>query len=212
MLLASEPLMLVLDDIQWSDEETLQFLSYLIRGDSKARLLLVATMRTDEEAGDAVKHVLGELRSERKLIDIELAPLSRDETVRLAVQTVGDALADRHSANLYAETGGNPLFIVETLREWQTSGDSGEFRLSQVAKSVIENRLNRLSPVNRKLVSIIAAVGRPVSAAQLMSITDVEEEAILARMEQLVQLKVLQEAGAGITASPMTSSRKPRTS
>ncbi|WP_182302063.1 ATP-binding protein [Cohnella cholangitidis] len=197
MLLASEPLMLVLDDIQWSDEETLRFLSYLIRGDSKARMLLVATMRTDEEAGDAVAYVLGELRSERKLIDIELAPLSRDETARLAVETVGDALADRHSANLYAETGGNPLFIVETLREWQTSGDSGEFRLSQVAKSVIENRLNRLSPVNRKLVSIIAAVGRPVSAAQLTLVTDMEEEAILERTEQLVQLKVLQEVGGG---------------
>ncbi|UVI27723.1 ATP-binding protein [Paenibacillus spongiae] len=197
MLLASEPLILLLDDIQWSDEETLQLISYLIRGDSNARLLLVATMRTDEDAGDAVAHVLGELRSERKLIEIELAPLNRDETARLAAATVGDALADGHSADLYEETGGNPLFIVETLREWQTSGDSGEFRLSQVAKSVIENRLNRLSRVNRQLVSIIAAVGRPVSAAQLTMVTAVEEEAILARTEQLVQLKILQEAGDG---------------
>ncbi|GBG06094.1 putative transcriptional activator domain protein [Paenibacillus agaridevorans] len=197
MLLASEPLMILLDDIQWSDEETLQFLSYLLRGDSKVRLLLVATMRTDEDTEDAVAHVLGELRSELKLIDIELTPLSRDETARLAVETVGDALADRHSTNLFAETAGNPLFIVETLREWQLSGDSGEIRLSQVAKSVIENRLNRLSPVNRKLVSIIAAVGRPVSAAQLTMVTNMEEEVILARTEQLVQLKILQEAGDG---------------
>ncbi|WP_341417258.1 AAA family ATPase [Paenibacillus filicis] len=197
MLLASEPLMLLLDDIQWCDEETLQLLSYLIRGDSKARLLLVATMRTDEDAGDAVARVLGELRSERKLIEIELAPLSRGETARLAVETFGDALADRHSANLYRETGGNPLFIVETLREWQTSGDSSEFRLSQVAKSVIENRLSRLSPVNRKLVSIIAAVGRPVTAAQLAKITDLQEKVILARTERLMQLKILQETGGG---------------
>jgi len=197
MLMANEPLMLLLDDIQWSDEETLRLLSYLIRGDSKVRLLLMATMRTDEDTGDAVAHVLDELRSELKLIDIELTPLSRDETDRLAFETVGDALADRHSVNLYAETGGNPLFIVETLREWQTSGDSGELRLSQVAKSVIENRLNRLSPVNRNLISIIAAVGRPVSAAQLTMVTNVEEEMILARTEQLVQLKILQEAGGG---------------
>ncbi|MCJ8011591.1 AAA family ATPase [Paenibacillus sp. KQZ6P-2] len=197
MLLASEPLMLLLDDIQWSDEETLQLLSYLIRSDSKAKLLVVATMRTDEDPGDAVAHVLDELRSERKLTEIELAPLSRDETNHLAAATVGDALADRHSSVLYAETGGNPLFIMETLREWQASGDSGEFRLSQVAKSVIENRLNRLSPVNRQLVSIIAAIGRPVSSAQLTVVMDVEEEMILVRTEQLVQLKVLQEAGGG---------------
>ncbi|WP_221469350.1 ATP-binding protein [Cohnella nanjingensis] len=197
MLLASGPLMLLLDDIQWSDEETLQLLSYLIRSDSKAKLLVVATMRTDEDASVAVAHAMGELRSERKLAEIELAPLSRDETNRLAAATVGDTLADRHSSALFAETGGNPLFIVETLREWQMSGDSGEFRLSPVAKSMIENRLNRLSPVNRQLVSIIAAVGRPVSAAQLTMVTDVEEEAILARTEQLVQLKVLQEAGDG---------------
>ncbi|WP_159881543.1 AAA family ATPase [Paenibacillus puerhi] len=195
MLLASEPLMLLLDDIQWSDEETLQLLSYLIRSGSKVRLLLVATMRTDEDAGEAVAHVLGELRSERKLIEIELAQLSRDETARLAAVTVGDALTDRHSSDLYVETGGNPLFIVETLREWQASGNGGEFRLSKVAKTVIENRLNRLSSVNRQLVSIIAAVGRPVSTALLAIITGVEEELILALTERLVQLKILQEAG-----------------
>jgi DNA-binding SARP family transcriptional activator/tetratricopeptide (TPR) repeat protein len=199
MLLASEPLMLLLDDIQWSDEETLQLLSYLIRSDSKAKLLMVATMRTDEDTVDAVTNVLGELRTERRLIEIELAPLSRVETNRLAVATVGDVLADRASSDLYSETGGNPLFIVETLREWQTSVDSGEFRLAQVARSVIKNRLNRLSPANRQLVSIIAAVGRPVSVAQLMMVMDMdmEEEGILARAEQLVQLKVLQEAGDG---------------
>ncbi|MCC3375232.1 AAA family ATPase [Cohnella sp. REN36] len=197
MLLANGPLLLLLDDIQWSDEETLLLLSYLLRADSKAKLLIVATMRTDEDAGNAVAHALGELRSERKLTEIELAPLSRDETARLAAATVGVALADRHSLDLYAETGGNPLFIVETLREWQTGAGGGEFRLSQVAKTVIENRLNRLSPANRRLAAIIAAVGRPVSAAQLTMVTDTGEEEILSRAEQLVQLKVLQEAVGG---------------
>ncbi|TCZ76656.1 tetratricopeptide repeat protein [Paenibacillus albiflavus] len=197
MLLGSKPLMLLLDDIQWSDEETLQLLSYLIRSDSKVELLVVATMRTDEDSGDAIKHVLGELRSERKLIEIELSPLNRDETNRLAAATVGDALANRHSSDLYAKTGGNPLFIVETLREWRTSGDSGEILLAQVTKSVIENRLNRLSTGNRQFVSIIAAIGRPVSAEQLARVMGVQEEAILACAEYLVQFKVLQEAGEG---------------
>jgi len=197
MLIASKPLMLLIDDIQWSDEESLQLLSYLIRSDSKAELLVVATMRTDEDAGDAAKHILNELRTERKLIEIELAPLSREETKRLAAASVGAALANRHSSNLYAQTGGNPLFIVETLREWHSSGDSGEFRLAQVAKSVIENRLNRLSMENRQLVSIFAAVGRPVSTEQLAMVMDVEEEAILERTEQLVQLKFLQETVGG---------------
>jgi len=197
MLLASEPLMLLLDDIQWSDEETLQLLAYLTRRDSGTRLLVTATMRTDEDAGDAVAQVLGVLRSERKLIELELAPLSREDTTRLAAATVGDGLADRHHSDLYAETGGNPLFIVETLREWQSGGEGGEFRLSQTAKSVIENRLNRLSPADRQLVSVIAAVGRPVSAEQLAKIMDAGEEAILMRAEQLSQLKILQEAGDG---------------
>ncbi|MFM1652237.1 AAA family ATPase [Brevibacillus sp. B_LB10_24] len=196
MLLARQPLLLILDDIQWSDRETLQLLSYLLRGDSNVRLLVIATMRTDEYPDDVLGDFFSGLQIERKLTKIELAPLTEEETKRLVAANVGNALADRFSAGLYAKTGGNPLFIVETLRESQTFSGS-EIPLSPLVKTVIENRLGRLSPENRKLVTTIAAVGRPVSPALTAFILDLKEETILERLEQLVQLKVMQEDNTG---------------
>lgn len=193
MLLARQPLLLILDDIQWSDRETLQLLSYLLRSDTKAKLFVIATMRTDENPDDAVGTFFSGLHLERSLKEIELAPLTEEETKRLMAVSVGDVLAERHSSGIYAKTGGNPLFIVETLRESQTLSDKSGFRLSPLVKTVIENRLSRLLPDNRKLASTIAAIGRPVSPLLLVRILNMKEEAILEWMDQLDLRKVVQE-------------------
>lgn len=78
---AGEPALLVLDDIQWSDGETLQVISYLLRSDFGARLLVVATWRpADEPNGDSnddLSRFLSGLRTERKLTEIGLAPVAR---------------------------------------------------------------------------------------------------------------------------------------
>ncbi|MGG1657969.1 tetratricopeptide repeat protein [Brevibacillus sp. NRS-1366] len=197
MLLSMQPLLLVLDDIQWSDTETLQLLAYLLRGDSKAKLLVIATMRTEEDSADTVEHVVSGLRNERKLAEIDLSPLSEEETKRLMAANIGDALANLHASGIYADTGGNPLFIVETLREWQLGGGNSEFQLSPMVKLVIENRLSKLSPVLRWLVSVIAAIGRPVSAAFIAKVANMEEDLAHEWIERLVLVKVLQEEGNG---------------
>ncbi|QJD83841.1 AAA family ATPase [Cohnella herbarum] len=197
MLLAKQPLMLILDDMQWSDEETLQLLSYILRGDSDAKLLVIATMRTDEHPGDSVNHLISNVRIERKLTEIDLAPLSEEETKRLMVEAVGGSLANRHASGLHADTGGNPLFIMETLREWQLDGGDNGYRLSPLVESIIENRLRKLAPEYSRLVSAIAAFGRPVSAAFMALVTNTEEEAALERIERLEHMKILQDAGGG---------------
>ncbi|TDF97991.1 tetratricopeptide repeat protein [Paenibacillus piri] len=197
MLLAEQPLLLILDDIQWSDRETLQFISYLLRSGSKAKLLVLATMRTDESADDAVGHFFSGLRIELKITDIELAPFGEEDTKRLMAAIVGNALADRNSSGLYKETGGNPLFIVETMREWQRGSSNNEFRLSPLVRTIIENRLSRLSPESIQLLLTAAAVGRPVLPEFMAIILEMREEAVLEKMEQLVQLKIILEVGEG---------------
>lgn len=191
-----EPLLLILDNMQWSDSETLQFLSYLLRKDAKAKRFVIATMRTDEYPGDAVEPFISGLRLEGMLTEIELAPLSKEETRSLMAASVGETLAERFSSDLYADTAGNPLFITETLREWQ-AGEGGEIRLSPMVKSVIENRLSKLMPAHRKLISVAAVAGKPVATAFLSMAAGVEEEALLDELDRLVQLKVLRETASG---------------
>ncbi|GIP32540.1 hypothetical protein J2TS4_17500 [Paenibacillus sp. J2TS4] len=197
MLMAKQPLLLLLDDIQWCDRETLQFVSYLLRTDSGVRALLIATMRTDDYVHDAIGHFLSGLRIERKLVEIELAPISKEDTRQLMAATVGEALANRHSSVLYEETTGNPLFIVETLREWQTGTEKRDFRLAPLAVTILEGRLSRLSKEHQQLVTAIAAVGRPVSIEFMAVVINATEETVLERMEQLARRKVVQEHGSG---------------
>lgn len=198
MLLAEQPLLLILDDVQWSDSETIQLLSYLLRSDSNTKLLAIATMRTDEFANEPVERLVIELQLERKMTEIEFAPLSKEDTERLMTAWGGDALADNRMPDLYAMTGGNPLFIVETLKEWQTESGRSGFRHSHVVKSVIQNRLGRY-PESRRLICAVAAFGRPVAASLIAIVLAVDEEIVLQQMAQLIQLKVMRETGQGKT-------------
>lgn len=196
MLLAEQPLLLILDDIQWSDSETVQFLSYIIRSDSRAKLLVIATMRTDESANEPVDRMLADLQLERKMSEIELAPFSIKDTQRLMAATVGNYFVDNRLPELYAMTGGNPLFIVETLKEWQTASDRSGFRHSSVVKNAIKNRLSR-HPENRQLICAVAAYGRPVAVPLIATVLGLDEGIITDKMERLIQLKVMHQVGHG---------------
>ncbi|RKN77056.1 AAA family ATPase [Paenibacillus ginsengarvi] len=193
MLLAEQPLLLGLDDLQWCDKETLQFLAYMLRGGSKAKLFVIATMRTCEYANEAVDNFVAGLRLAGNIAEIELAPLTEEHTGRLMAAIVGAPLAELHAPGVHAETGGNPLFIVETMREWQAGKSSSEFCLSPLVKSVIESRLSRLPSASLQLVSVAAAVGKPVTPELLAIVSGMGEETVLGLMEQLTQLKIIRE-------------------
>lgn len=197
MLSSSQPLLLIVDDIQWSDSETLQLLAYLLRGNSGTQVLLVATMRIEEQLDDSVRQLLSSLDSERKLTRMKLAPFTEEETKQLLSAVVGEQLASSASPGMYARTGGNPLFIVETLQEWRAGGSNGEPGPSPLVRSVMENRIGKLSRDNRRLVLLLSTVGRPISAALLAALSGWQESALLEAVEQLVRLNLCHEDGDG---------------
>lgn len=196
MLVTRQPLLLILDDIQWCDKDSIRFISYLLRSDSTAKLLVIATMRSGESENDAVVRMYSDLQMEGKLTEIELAPLNKDDTRRLMTASVGTSPVDVMLSEWYAVTGGNPLFIVEMLKEWQTGNDPIEFRQSSLVKTVIKKRLNRMLE-SRELLAAVAAVGRPVSTQLIALIIDENEEMVQGRIEVLVHLKVIQETTDG---------------
>ena len=116
-LAAPQPLLLLIDDLQWCDRETLEWLHFLSRFDPEARLLVLGTARSEElDAAHPLPALLRQLRSASQLAEIALEPLDAAETAELAAQ-VGNRVFDADAATrLYRETEGNPLFIVETVR------------------------------------------------------------------------------------------------
>jgi DNA-binding SARP family transcriptional activator len=117
VLAARQPLLLVIDDVQWCDADTLAWLRYLLRFDLAARLLLVFTLRAEElPAAARLQRWLGEVRQSGQLTEVSLGALNVAETAALAAQLVGRSTGADFARWIYRETEGNPLFVVETVR------------------------------------------------------------------------------------------------
>ena len=94
VLAGSAPLLLAIDDLQWCDQETLEWLHFLLRYDPNARLILVATIRSDEvSARHPLNTLLRYLRSSGDVLELPLGQLNAEETAKLAAQVTGHTLA-----------------------------------------------------------------------------------------------------------------------
>ncbi|MEZ4621459.1 MAG: AAA family ATPase [Caldilineaceae bacterium] len=126
LLLADrKPKLLLIDDLQWCDSETLTWLRYLFAyvyngmhaGADAAQTLIVGTMRPEEvESGDPLMDLLIEVRGTAQITEIDLTPLSEAETAELAKQVAEHTIDAIALDTLFGKTGGNPLFVVEMVR------------------------------------------------------------------------------------------------
>ena len=157
---AGEPLLLIADDLQWCDPETLQFLHYLVRIEPRFPLLVVATARREEiDPHHPVNALVAGLHALERFTEIEVGRLTQDETVMLAEQLADHQFEEVAAERLFRETEGNPLFVVEALRAgWSSQGDREQ--ISPKVQAVIEDRLAQLSEPARELVGLAATIGR----------------------------------------------------
>ena len=150
---------LVIEDIHWADEATLDLLRYLSRRLRDASVLLIATYRDDGLAvGDALRVTLGDVGSQRCTRRIGLAPLSPDAVRQLAV---GSGLA---APELYRLTGGNPFYVTEVLQ-------AGMEEVPPSARDAVLARAAQLSGDSREVLDVAALTGSRVEARLLESVT-----------------------------------------
>ena len=141
--LTRSPAVLVIEDIHWADEATLDLIKYLGRRIQRTSSLLILTWRDDELGKDhPLRFVLGDLPA-REVTRLRLFPLSEGSVATLARQ------AHRRGRQLHAITGGNPFFVTEAL-----ASDAPGVPTS-VSDAVLA-RLARRSPEARRLVEVVA--------------------------------------------------------
>jgi DNA-binding SARP family transcriptional activator/regulation of enolase protein 1 (concanavalin A-like superfamily) len=121
-LAEQRPLCLFLDDLQWADKATGQFLHYLAHQTRTARVLLIGAYREGEVAGsDWLRGWLTEVEAQRMATSLPLARLNEEEVASLLQQLAEDqaseALLRPLGERLHKETEGNPLFLLETVRD-----------------------------------------------------------------------------------------------
>jgi DNA-binding SARP family transcriptional activator len=120
---SDRPTLLVADDAQWSDEQSLQLIHYLVRANPTSPLLVVATVRREEIDDDhPLTDLVGALQVIDQTTEIPLDRLSRASTEALARELTGDDLDAEHVDELFAETEGSPLVIVESIRAGHIRG------------------------------------------------------------------------------------------
>jgi len=209
----SRPLLLLLDDLQWCDAETLAWLQYLFYIAPEAPLLVVGTVRSDEVQEDHPWHNLRRaLLRDGKLSTIDLLSLSAAETTALAAQVREYALDSWAANRLYQTTAGNPLFVIETARAGDNftglHADAGKPRgqatfpqpdmaLPAKVYAVIDSRLAQLSPTAHTLTQIAAIIGRSFTLALLREASHLDEEAVVAGADELWQRRIVAEQAEG---------------
>jgi tetratricopeptide (TPR) repeat protein len=195
VLASPGPLLLVADDLHWADRETLQFLHYLLRAQPRAPLLVVATVRPGELDPEHPLHdLLTGLRALDRVAEIEVGRFSARQTAALAERLRRRPLTAPEAERLFAETEGNPLFVVEALRAgW--SGQGQPAPVTPRVQAVIESRLAQLSGPARDLAGVAATIGREFSTDVLAEASQAGEAALVGGLDELWRRRLVRDQG-----------------
>ena len=156
----------VVEDIHWADEATVDLLRFLGRRLRNVGVLLIATYRDDGlTASDPLRLALGELATQRSTRRVELAPLSAKAVRILAGVNVFEA------AELYRLTSGNPFFVTEVIR-------AGIGTVPPSARDAVLARVARLSGDSRGVLDVAALTGTRIELRLLEAVTGCSPSAV----------------------------------
>ncbi len=189
-----QPRVLLLDDAQWCDDETLEWLHWFGRQAARATWLLLVTWRVGEDVPPALETWLNDLRRNHRLAEIELGALTEAETLALAARLMGKERVSPVADSLWRGSEGNPLFIVETVRSGAWSSENAPLPLP--VRAIIQARLGQLSPAARELIGLAAVCGREFNLAALERASGYEQAQLVRALDELWQRRLIREQGA----------------
>src|SRR5579864_6476958 len=192
------PLLIWLEDMQWTDVETRNVIDNLTEGIAGSRLLVILTCRPEYEH---------KAISERQFMSLHVDPLgtdAADELVRALLGGTEDTAELRR--HIVARTEGTPLFIEETIRALVESGAlrmrAGrceltrripEIRIPETVQSVIAARIDSLSPKRKTLLQIASVIGSEIPMALLREVVDLAEPELQKLLAELKAAQFLYE-------------------
>ena len=182
--------LIVLDDLQWSDEASLALLHYIARSPWPGRIVLAAAVRAGEVADNpAALRVLRALDRDGRLTRLELSPLSAAEIASL----VRHAPSPVDAARVFAESGGNPLFAIEVAAALGRGKDA----LSETLDGLIGDRLDRLGDSARAFVPWAAAIGCAFTPETLARVAGRDVTEAIAALDELERMAIVRAAASG---------------
>src|SRR5258705_7260035 len=210
-LSAKQPLLIVLENLQWADASSLELLHFVARQIASQKIVLLGTYNEAERDTNPVlrstEHSLSGLGS---LSVRKLGPLEQAEVEEIVQQMFGvDKAATRHfSPMLYEWTRGNPFFVEETLKSLVDSGALAQkdgrwtgwemqtLHLPATIRDVVKTRVDRLSPHARTLANLAAVIGTRADYDTLAKASGLAQPGIISAIDELLAQPVLAETGS----------------
>jgi len=200
----SQPLMLVLDDLQWADQPSLLLLEYLAHQIPGKNILILGTYRdTDVNREHPLGRTLASLARMASYHREELVGLEGEEIRQLIDDVTGAEPSEELVTSISEHTDGNPFFMTEVIRllserqpDGSQAGENGleELQIPQSVLEVIGQRLNRLSTECESILTTAAVIGREFDFELLGPLTEnTTEPQILALIDEGLDSYLIQE-------------------
>ena len=201
-LAASRPVTVVLEDLQWADQSSLQLLSLVAHELAGAAVLVVATYR-DQEVGPALAATLSAVHRLADSVDVTVGGLDAPSIHRFVELAAGRDVSEAVARSIAARTSGNPLFVGELTRLLRSEGTLHEDAVRQApvpagVREVIGRRLERLPAQATTVLTVAAVFGRRFPLALLEQVTELSEDEVLDWVESGLATGLVAEAEGSV--------------
>ena len=192
-----QPVVLVLDDLQWSDSQSLRLLRHVVTTVESARLLVLGTFReTELSPSNPLRDLLGALQREPNIHRMELEGFDDSGVLAFMEAAAGQHLEEAATDLAHAlrlETEGNPFFVGEVLRSlmetgaiyqdddgrWTAAKEMSEMVPPSSVREVISARVRRLGAQASQVLFLAAVIGRDFDFHLLDAVTDLGQAEVL---------------------------------
>jgi DNA-binding SARP family transcriptional activator len=190
------PRLLIIDDLQWCDAETIELIGFVVRSGQPAPVLIVGTVRWEEiPEHNPLVGLVDALCHDQTVTTVPLDPLDQAATAALAARLGAQDTIDQDlAARLWSETEGNPLFVIEALRAG-IAADGNQAVLTPTIRAVLGARLGQLPDGARRLTEVAAVIGRPFSVGLMLSATGIDERELVDHVDELWRRRIIRDHG-----------------
>ena len=213
-LCSRAPVVLLLDDLQWMDDASLDLLHHVSRRAQDLRMLVVATYRPEDlvdlrapQGVHPLTRALRRLSRENLYAILKLRRLSADQTRSMVNQILpANILTDELFELLHRTTDGNPFFVVEILAQLVEDGrlvqEAGVWSnapiialaLPTTVRDVVLRRVDRLRRQEQDLLNLMAVAGLEFDFPVIQLASGLQETDLIDSLDTLVRLRLLQES------------------
>lgn len=217
------PLVLLVEDVHWADESTLDLLQYLLQSTrdieedaavARTGVLVVCTFRAEALSSlPALRRTLSTLLAARLATHLELQPLTVQQFARFLAATLDRVTAPRVAQILFERCEGNPFIAEELLTALVASGqldrlpatDAAPIHLPLSLRGAVLDRLHLLSAGARSLLAAAAVAGRAFDVDVLARVTGLDEAAVLDGLRAALHEGLIEENLVGGGTARMTT-------